>query len=60
MVFISLYCRNINWLVVRKKNHHKKIQNVDFNFDIKEFDDLLTYLVIAIIVGGRLGYIIFL
>lgn len=37
----------------------KKFQNVDFNFDIKEFDDLLTYLVIAIIVGGRLGYIIF-
>ena len=25
----------------------------------KEFDDLITYLIIAIILGGRLGYVIF-
>ncbi len=33
--------------------------NVNFKFDLKEFDDLITYLIIAIIVGGRLGYVIF-
>ena len=33
--------------------------NVDFKFDVKEFDDLITYLIISIIVGGRLGYVLF-
>jgi phosphatidylglycerol---prolipoprotein diacylglyceryl transferase len=28
-------------------------------FDLKEFDDLITHLIISIIVGGRAGYIIF-
>lgn len=30
-----------------------------FKFMMSDFDDLITYLVIAIIIGGRLGYIIF-
>ena len=29
------------------------------SFEAKEFDDLISYLVISIILGGRLGYIIF-
>ena len=33
--------------------------SVNFKFDLKEFDDLITYLIISIIVGGRLGYIVF-
>jgi len=33
--------------------------NVNFKFDLKEFDDLITYLIISIIVGGRLGYVLF-
>ena len=33
--------------------------NVNFKFNLKEFDDLITYLIISIIVGGRLGYILF-
>ena len=33
--------------------------NVNFKFNLKEFDDLVTYLIISIIVGGRLGYVIF-
>tara|TARA_B110001450_G_scaffold241698_1_gene251364 strand:- start:197 stop:976 length:780 start_codon:yes stop_codon:yes gene_type:complete len=37
----------------------KKIQNIDFKFDIKEFDNLITYIIISIIVGGRVGYILF-
>ena len=28
-------------------------------FDLREFDDLITYLILSIIIGGRLGYIIF-
>ena len=40
----------------------KKLQNYTENFEpIKrsDFDDLLVYLVIGIILGGRLGYVIF-
>ncbi len=28
-------------------------------FDLKNFDDLISYLIIAIILGGRLGYVLF-
>ena len=28
-------------------------------FDLKEFDDLITYIVISIIIGGRIGYVLF-
>ncbi len=35
------------------------LKNNDLKFDVKEFDDLITYIVISIIVGGRAGYIIF-
>ncbi len=28
-------------------------------FDLKHFDDLITYLIISIIIGGRLGYVLF-
>lgn len=37
----------------------KRLQNTDLQFNLKEFDDLITYLIIAIIVGGRGGYVIF-
>ena len=42
----------------------KKIINKKFNSETKEsdlklFDDLITYIIIAIILGGRLGYVIF-
>ena len=36
-----------------------KIQNKIVKFDVKIFDDLITYIIISIIVGGRLGYVIF-
>jgi len=32
---------------------------VNFKFNVKEFDDLITYLIISIILGGRLGYVLF-
>ena len=35
------------------------VKDINLKFNIKEFDDLITYLVISIIIGGRLGYVIF-
>ena len=42
-----------------KKIIIKRFQNSSQQFDLKEFDDLITYLIISIIVGGRFGYIVF-
>ena len=42
-----------------KKLIVRKSQNTGYKFDLKEFDDLITYLIISLIVGGRLGYIFF-
>ena len=42
-----------------KKILIKKFQSIYFSFKAKEFDDLITYLVISILIGGRLGYIFF-
>ena len=42
-----------------KKIIVKKFQNISQKFDLREFDDLITYLIISIIIGGRIGYIIF-
>ena len=41
------------WIYCKKK----LIKNENIS---KLFDDLITYLIIGIIVGGRIGYIIFL
>ena len=35
------------------------LEKTNLNFNIKEFDDLISYLIISIIIGGRCGYIIF-
>ena len=45
-------------MVARKNNSHIS-KNFNLNFDIKEFDDLITYLIVSLIIGGRLGYISF-
>ena len=37
----------------------KKFKNLTFSFDIKEFDNLITYVIISLLLGGRIGYIIF-
>ena len=52
MVFISLYCWYFGWFVAKKLF----IKNEDIN---KKFDDYITYLIIGIILGGRIGYILF-
>ena len=42
-----------------KKIIIKKFQNKIYYFDLKQFDDLISYLIISIIAGGRIGYIVF-
>ena len=42
-----------------KKIITKRFKSVNYKFDIKEFDDLITYIIISLLVGGRVGYIIF-
>ena len=48
----------IGWWIA-KKIINFKIQNKNLEFDSKIFDDLISYIIISIIVGGRLGYVIF-
>ena len=45
------------WLGKRIIDHILKSN--DLKFVIREFDDLITYIIISLIIGGRLGYIIF-
>ena len=48
----------LGWWLGKKIIKHI-LQQINLNFDIKEFDNLITYLIISIIIGGRLGYVIF-
>ena len=48
----------IGWWLA-KKIIDFKIQNKSINFNSKIFDDLISYIIISMIVGGRIGYIIF-
>ena len=48
----------IGWWLGKKIILYKFNIN-DLNFNIKEFDNLITYLIISILVGGRIGYILF-
>ena len=45
------------WLGKKIINHILKIS--DLKFKIKDFDDLITYIIISIVIGGRLGYVMF-
>ena len=42
-----------------KKIIVRKLGFVNEKLNLKDFDDLITYLVVSIILGGRLGYVIF-
>ena len=44
---------------VAKKIIIFKIKNGTVVFDIRIFDDLISYIIVSIIIGGRLGYVIF-
>ena len=42
-----------------KKLISNKTWLLEEKFNLKHFDDLITYLVVSIIIGGRLGYVVF-
>ena len=46
-------------MVVRKKDVKEQFSNKGEKFKLEEFDDLVTYLIISIILGGRIGYVLF-
>ena len=48
----------IGWWIA-KKIIIFKIKNKIIFFEIKLFDDLISYIIISIILGGRIGYVIF-
>ena len=35
------------------------LRTVNFKFKLNDFDDLISYIIVSLILGGRLGYIIF-
>tara|TARA_B100000427_G_scaffold322988_1_gene325783 strand:+ start:546 stop:1343 length:798 start_codon:yes stop_codon:yes gene_type:complete len=45
------------WLGKKILDFRKKSQNI--SVDLESFDGLISYIIISIIIGGRLGYIIF-
>ena len=49
----------IGWWYGKKiLNHISK--NIALKFNVDLFDDLITFIIISLIVGGRLGYVIFI
>ncbi len=46
------------WWLGKKIIRHI-LRNTNLKFKLSDFDDLISYLIISIILGGRLGYIIF-
>ena len=48
----------IGWWIGKKIIRHI-LRNNNLSFDVREFDDLISYIIISLIIGGRLGYIIF-
>ena len=48
----------IGWSLGKKIIKKRSIYS-GFRFDLKEFDNLITYLILSIIIGGRIGYVIF-
>ncbi len=48
----------IGWWL-SKRIFIKKFQNLNYNFDLKELDNLITYIIISMLIGGRIGYVLF-
>ena len=42
-----------------KKIILKKFKNINYSFKIEEFDNLITYIIISMLIGGRIGYVLF-
>ena len=60
MVFLAYIIGIIFGWWYGKKILVKRFQIANYKFDLKEFDDLVTYIIISIIVGGRPWLRIFL
>jgi len=48
----------LGWWLGRKIINFK-VQSDNIKFNLADFDDLVSYIIISIILGGRLGYVIF-
>ena len=48
----------IGWWLGKKIINHI-LKNFNLTFDLKKFDDFITYLIVSLILGGRIGYILF-
>ena len=48
----------IGWWLGKKIIVHV-LRAVNFKFKLNDFDDLISYIIVSLILGGRLGYIIF-
>ena len=48
----------LGWWFAKKIIDYKN-QNKTITFNSKIFDDLISYIIISLIIGGRLGYVIF-
>ena len=59
MVLFSLYIWNTYGWWYGKKIIIKRFIVEKQTFNLKEFDNLVTYIVFSIILGGRIGYVIF-
>ena len=42
-----------------KKIIKKRSKEVSYSFKSEDFEDLITYIIISLIIGGRIGYVIF-
>ena len=49
----------IGWWLGKKIISHIIKNNSYVRFNLIEFDDLITYLILSIIIGGRIGYVFF-
>ena len=48
----------LGWVYGKKILKNLKLQN-NFIFKLEDFDNLITYVIVSIIIGGRLGYVVF-
>ncbi len=48
----------LGWWLGKKIINHILKDNY-FNFKLNDFDDLISYLILSIILGGRIGYVVF-
>ena len=48
----------LGWWLGKKIINHILKGNY-FNFKLNDFDDLISYLILSIILGGRIGYVVF-